>query len=155
MCITIQHNVNIKTKHCMKSYLQIYFTLYLYRRWYEELISKAIYYVEQVLKFVRRVSIIASQVVNSVFDKLRYYSWIFVYIVRTARFCVSQITFIWNVHTQRIGNPYKIKIFINKRSKSRIRVFFYVATFQQHLSLEQCLSVDTIFQSLWFLSGFP
>ena len=80
--------------------------------------------MEQVLKFVRLVSIIASQVVNSVFDKLRYYSWIFVYIVRTARFCVSRITFIWNVHSQKIGNPYKIKIFINKRSKSPIRVFF-------------------------------
>jgi hypothetical protein len=65
--------------------------------------------MEQVPKFVRLVSIIAYQVVNSVFDKLRYYLWIFVYIVRTARFCVSQITFIWNVHTQKIGNPHKIK----------------------------------------------
>jgi hypothetical protein len=64
--------------------------------------------MEQVLKFVRLVRIIASQVVNSIFDKLRYYLWIFVYIVRTARFCVSQITFIWNVHTQKIGNPHKI-----------------------------------------------
>ena len=136
MCITIQQNVNIKTEHCTKSYLQTYSILYLYLWWYEQLISKQKYYMEQVLKFVRLVSIIASQVVNSVFDKLRYYSWIFVYIVRTARFCVSRITFIWNVHTQKIGNPYKIKIFINKRSKSPIRVFFYVATFQQHLSLE-------------------
>ena len=107
MCITIQQNVNIKTEHCMKSYLQTYSTLYLYLRWYEQLISKQNYYVEQVLKFVRRVSIIASQVVNTVFDKLRYYSWIFVYIVRTARFCISQITFIWNVRTQKIGNPHK------------------------------------------------
>ena len=79
--------------------------------------------MEQVLKFVRLVSMIASQVVNSVFDKLRYYSWIFVYIVRTARFCVSRITFIWNVHTQKIGNPHKIKIIINKKSKSPTRVF--------------------------------
>jgi hypothetical protein len=30
----------------------------------------------------------------------------------------------------------------------------YVATFQQHLHMEY-LSVETTFQSLWFLSGFP
>ena len=61
--------------------------------------------MEQVLKFVRLVSIIASQVASSVFDKLRYYSWIFVYIGRKARFCVSRIT----VHTQEIGNTHKTK----------------------------------------------
>ena len=60
--------------------------------------------MEQVLKFVRLVSIISSQVVNSVFDKLRYYSWILVYIGRKASFCVSRIS----VHTQKIGNPHKI-----------------------------------------------
>ena len=42
---------------------------------------------------------------NSVFDKLRYYSWIFVYIGRKARFRVSRIS----VHTQKIGNSHKIK----------------------------------------------
>ena len=73
--------------------------------------------MSQVLKFVQLVSIIASQVVNSVFDKLRYYSWIFVNIGRKARFCVSRIT-IWNIHTQRLEIHTKLKIFINKKSKS-------------------------------------
>ena len=148
MCITIQQNVNIKTEHCMKSYLQTYSTLYLYLRWYEQLISKHNYYVEQVLKFVGLVSIIASQVVNRLFDKLCYYSWISIYIVRMAHFCVSRITFIWNVYSQKIGNPHKIK----NLYKQEIEI--------QQLSSSTCmwsicLSVDTIFQSLWFLSGFP
>jgi hypothetical protein len=43
--------------------------------------------------------------VNSVFDKLPFYSWIFVYIGRKARFRVARIS----VHTQKIGNPHKIK----------------------------------------------
>jgi hypothetical protein len=91
--------------------------------------------MEQVLKFVRLVSIIAAQIMNSVFDKLRYYSWIFVYIVRTARFCVSRITFIWNVHTQKIGNPYKIKN-IHLQEIEISNAIVYVATFQQHLYVE-------------------
>ena len=156
MCITIKHNIIIKTKHCMKSYLQIYSTLYLYLWWYEQLISKQNYYMEQVLKFVRLVSIIASQVVNSVFDKLRYYSWIFVYIVRTARFCVSQITFISNVHTQKIGNPHKIKNLYKQTIEISNTSFFLMQQHSSSTCLQSiCLSVDTIFQSLWFLSGFP
>jgi hypothetical protein len=91
--------------------------------------------MEQVLKFVRLVSIIASQVVNSVFAKFRYYSWIFVYIVRTARFCVSRITLIWNVSTQKIGNPHKIKN-LHKQEIEISNAIFYVATFQQHLYVE-------------------
>ena len=31
----------------------------------------------------------------------------------------------------------------------------YVATFQRHLPMQIYLSIDTIFQSLWLLSGFP
>ena len=91
--------------------------------------------MDQVLQFVRLVSIIAAQVVNSVFDKLRYYSWIFVYIVRTARFCVSRITFIWNVHTQKIGNPFKIKN-LHLQEIEISNAIFYVVKFQQHLYVE-------------------
>jgi hypothetical protein len=91
--------------------------------------------MEQVLKFVRLVSIIAAQVVNSVFDKLRYHSWILVYIVRTVRFCVSRITFIWNVHTQKIGNPYKIKN-LHLQEIEISNAIFYVVTLQQHLYVE-------------------
>jgi hypothetical protein len=91
--------------------------------------------MDQVLQFVRLVSIIAAQVVNSVFDKLRYYSLIVVYIVRTARFCVSRITFIWNVHTQKIGNPYKIKN-LHLQEIEISNAIFYVVKFQQHLYVE-------------------